>query len=287
MRSAIPSYVASGRCAAPSNTRCSYTSSVITTRSCSTATAATARSSSSVSTVPVGLCGELISSTVVRSVTAARSASRSSRKSGARSVTGTRRAARHRDTGGVRVVVRLQRDHLVARFDERQQRRGDGLGRTRGDQDLGGRVDLDPVVPPLVVRDRVPQLRDAAAGRVLVRAGADRADGVLEQRVRAVGVRETLAQVHRTGPDRERGHLGEDRGPEALQTTGKLTHAPDPTTSRGRGPGHHPATIRPRGRGQRAGRVLSSMVRRSICRARIRIGPTLPIGRFSILATSV
>ena len=54
------------------------------------ATSAIAWSSARVSTVPVGLCGLFTSSSRVRSVTAARSSSGSSRKSGARSVTGRR-----------------------------------------------------------------------------------------------------------------------------------------------------------------------------------------------------
>ncbi len=46
-------------------------------------------------------------------------------------------AAREGDGGGVRVVVRLQRDDLVAGLDQGQQRGGDRLGGARRDQDLG------------------------------------------------------------------------------------------------------------------------------------------------------
>ena len=42
-----------------------------------------------------------------------------------------------RDARGVRVVVRLERDDLVARLAQREQRRGDRLGRARGDEHLG------------------------------------------------------------------------------------------------------------------------------------------------------
>ena len=123
----------------PSKTRCSYTSSVTTSRSRSTASSAIAASSSRVSTVPVGLCGVLSRISRVRSVTASRSSSRSRRKapSCGRRVTGHARAARHRDAGGVRVVVRLQGDDLVARLQQGEQRGGDGLGGARGDQHLG------------------------------------------------------------------------------------------------------------------------------------------------------
>ncbi len=51
-----------------------------------------AASSSGVRTVPVGLCGVLISSSRVRGVISERSSSRSGRNAGARSVSGTRTA---------------------------------------------------------------------------------------------------------------------------------------------------------------------------------------------------
>ena len=65
VRPRIPGKVASGTCSASSKTRCSYTSSVTTSRSRSTASSAIAVSSSRVRTVPVGLCGVLISSSRV------------------------------------------------------------------------------------------------------------------------------------------------------------------------------------------------------------------------------
>ena len=58
VRSAMPGKVASGRCS-PSNTRCSYTSSVTAMRSCSTHSRAMASSSATVNTLPVGLCGRV------------------------------------------------------------------------------------------------------------------------------------------------------------------------------------------------------------------------------------
>ncbi len=88
VRSGIPGSVASGTCS-PVYTRCSYTSSVTTSRSRLTAIRAMAVSSSRVNTAPVGLWGELSRMARVRGVTAAASAARSGRKSGGRSVTGT------------------------------------------------------------------------------------------------------------------------------------------------------------------------------------------------------
>ena len=89
VRSRMPGRVAIGMCS-PSKTRCSYTSSDTTSRSCSQARAAIPASSARVNTAPVGLCGVFSSSSRVRGVMAARSASRSGRNPGGRRVTGTR-----------------------------------------------------------------------------------------------------------------------------------------------------------------------------------------------------
>ncbi len=91
VRSRMPGKVASGTCRLSSKTRCSYTSSQITSTSCRTASSAIRASSRSDSTVPVGLCGELISSTLVRGLKAASSSARSRAKSGPNRPTPTRR----------------------------------------------------------------------------------------------------------------------------------------------------------------------------------------------------
>ncbi len=89
VRSRMPGSDAMGTCS-PSKTMCSYTSSLTTSRSRSTARLAMTASSARLSTMPVGLCGELSRISRVRLVTASRSASRSGRNSGGRRVTGTR-----------------------------------------------------------------------------------------------------------------------------------------------------------------------------------------------------
>lgn len=101
VRSAMPCKPASGTCWRPSNTRCSYTSSVITNRSAATAISAMVASSAALSTVPVGLCGELTISARVRGVTARRSASASRAKPRpwGTSGTATRRAEAIATTG--------------------------------------------------------------------------------------------------------------------------------------------------------------------------------------------
>ena len=132
------------------------------------------------------------------------------------------------DRGRVGVVERLERDHLVARVDERQERRRDGLGGPGGDQYLAVRVVAQPVVPAAVLGDRLPQRPDAAARRVLVDAAGDGRPGLVEHEVRAVGVREALAEVDRVGRDGQRRHLGEDRRRRRPHPVGlpPLAHAP-------------------------------------------------------------
>ena len=72
----------------------------------------------------------------------------------------------------------------------------------------------------LVSRDRLAQDGDAVARRVLVRARRDRVAGGREHGRRPVGVGEALAEVDRAGPDRERGHRGEDRRRDAVEAVG-------------------------------------------------------------------
>ncbi len=86
VRSAIPGKVDSGRCT-PSKTRCSYTSSVTASRSCSRHSDAMAPSSASSNTRPVGLCGEFTRISRVRGPTAAANSSGSKVKPGSRRVT--------------------------------------------------------------------------------------------------------------------------------------------------------------------------------------------------------
>src|SRR6185369_12976357 len=68
-------------------------------------------------------------------------------------------------------------------------------------------------VEALLVRgDRLPQLGDARAGRVLVATPIhDRGGGRGGDLARPIGVREALAEVDRAGRAGQRRHLGEDR----------------------------------------------------------------------------
>ena len=127
-------------------------------------------------------------------------------------------AAGHRDDGGVRVVERLDQQHLGARFDEPEDRRGDGLGGADGDQHLGVGVVLGAEVAFALRGDRLAQRRDAKAGRVLVDALGDGVLGDLEHRGRPVLVGEALAEVHRADAGGQRRHLGEDRDRVGLES---------------------------------------------------------------------
>ena len=121
-----------------------------------------------------------------------------------------------RDARRVGVVVRLERDDLVAGFAQGEQRGGDRFGRARGHEHLGVGVELEPVEAVLVRSDRGPERGNTDARRILVVPGADRVDRGLLDRLGTVGVREPLSEVDRPRRQRERRHLGEDRRPEAL-----------------------------------------------------------------------
>ena len=216
MRSAMPGKPASGRWV-PSNTRCSYTSSVTTRRSRSMASSAIAASSASVNTLPVGLCGVFRRSRRVRGVIAAASGVEVDDEAGRSERDHAEPGPRHRHRRAVGVVGGLEGDHLVAGLAEREERGGDGLGGAGRHEDLGVGIDGEAPEATLVLGDGPTQLRGARTGRVLVVAGADGGDGGLEHLGRAVGVREPLPEVDGPGGVGQRRHLGEDRRPEPLE----------------------------------------------------------------------
>jgi len=119
--------------------------------------------------------------------------------------------AREGDDRRVRVVERLEHDDLVARFDEREQRRAQRLRRAGRHEHLAIRIHRDAVVVRLVPRDRLAQPDRAAARRVLVLAAGDRLARLREHLGRRILVGEPLPEVDRARRGRERRHLGEDR----------------------------------------------------------------------------
>ena len=89
-------------------------------------------------TLPVGLWGEL--SSTQAGPRRDRGPQRRRDRSGSRAGEASRPCARAPaigGAGGVGVVVRLERHDLVAGLAQREERRGDRLGRARGDEHLG------------------------------------------------------------------------------------------------------------------------------------------------------
>ena len=187
-----------------------------------------ARAPSRENTLPVGLCGELSSSSRVRGVIARRELVGVERRSRAGAACTTRRCAPgHRDARGVRVVVRLERDDLVARLAQREQRGGDRLGRAGGDEHLGVGVVVEAV--------------EALAGARRSRArssGMPMPGGywLWPARIAATAASSTSAgpsvsgkpwpEVDRAGRDGQRRHLGEDRRAEALHALDEVRRSP-------------------------------------------------------------
>jgi len=119
-------------------------------------------------------------------------------------------AAGHRDHRGVRVVERLDQQHLGAGFDEPEHRGRDGLGGTHRHEYLGVRVVLGAVSAPALVGDSLTKRRDAQAWRVLIDSLRDGVLGGCEHRRWTILVGEPLSEVHCPYPGGQRRHLGED-----------------------------------------------------------------------------
>ena len=126
--------------------------------------------SSCVRTDPVGLCGELKTSSFVRGVISEATSSTSIRKSYAsRSGRSDRRAA---DIAGHRLVdreARVRVDDLVAVIDQREHGVEHDRLCARRDDHLLGRG-LDPLPALHVGDDRLAQRQDAGGGRVVRRS---------------------------------------------------------------------------------------------------------------------
>jgi hypothetical protein len=128
-----------------------------------------------------------------------------------------RDAARHLDGGHVEIIEGLEDDHLVARIDQGQDGVEQGLGGAAGDGDLGLRIDGVAVARLEVGGDGMAQAGQPGGGRVLVAVTGDGPRrGLLDEGGRGE-VGEALAEVDRAVLDGQAGHLGEDRGPEAIE----------------------------------------------------------------------
>ncbi len=127
----------------------------------------------------------------------------------------------HRDPGSVGVIRRIERNDLVAGLTKCEQGGGQRLGRTGGDEDLRGRIELEIPEPSLMFADRQSEVLGAGTGRVLVHPGANCSDRRLGHLGGPIGVGKPLAEVDRTGLGRQRRHLGEDRRAESLEAAGE------------------------------------------------------------------
>ena len=130
---------------------------------------------------------------------------------------GTPVASGHGDHRGVRVVERLDEQHLGAGFHQAEHRCRNRLGGADRDEDLGVRVVLRPVAPAALFGDGLAQFGDAQAGRVLVHTVGDSLLRRGEHGRRTVFVGEALAEIHRSYPSRQCRHLGENGHRVGLQ----------------------------------------------------------------------
>ena len=196
---------------------CSYTSSVTTTRSWRTASAATCSSSARVKTLQAGLLGELSTTSRVFGDDRGLERRRVEPELRRHEPHHARLGLGHRDPGQVGVVERLEHDGLVARVEQRRDRRAERLGGPGVDRDLARRVVGQAVEALLVIGHRLLQRRQAGHRRVLVVARAQGLDRGLLDEVGAVEVREALAEIDGVVAAGERRHLGEDGGAEAVE----------------------------------------------------------------------
>jgi hypothetical protein len=121
----------------------------------------------------------------------------------------------------VRIVERLEQDHLVAHVAERLDRREDQLRRPAADDHLRVRVVVDTFAPGDILRDAGVQGGDTGHAAVLIVAGAERADRRFLEEVGAVLVGEALGEVDGAVLLGEAGHLGEDGGAVAGEAAGE------------------------------------------------------------------
>ena len=107
--------------------------------------------------------------------------------------------AGERDAGLIRVEHRLEHDDLVAVLEDAEERPGECLGGSGGDEHLGVGIDAHPPEPLLVLGDGLTELGDAEHWWILVLTGADRRDGGVEHLGRSVGVGKPLTEVDHGG----------------------------------------------------------------------------------------
>jgi len=221
---------------------CSYTSSRVPAPGCRAARSRAPRGPRREHR-PVGLCGELTTSSRVRGVTASRTRSQSTPKPG-RSSARAPRARRPVRSRVRRVVGGLQDDHLVAGAHHGMDGAEQRLGRTRGDGDLRRGVHASSVQVEHLGRDRLEQRWPAGHRGVLVDAGAHLLGDERDELRRRVEIGEALRQVDRAAFLREPRHDREDRRADARQLRWCSVSTPCVTASRTPpSPHDHPGVV--------------------------------------------
>ena len=135
------------------------------------------------------------------------------------------RATREPNRGLVRIVCRLQQDHLVARVDHGLHGAEDRLGTAGRHRDFRLRADGSAVDREHLLRDRLAQCQPAGHWRVLVCARAHVRADELDQPGRRGEVRITLRQVDGRMFGGQPRHHGEDRGANLGQLGRRLPHS--------------------------------------------------------------
>ena len=118
-------------------------------------------------------------------------------------------ASGERDRRCVRVVVRLEGHHLVARLAQREHRGGDRLGGPGRDQHLGVGVEVEPIVRCWWAAMAPRSSGTPMAGGYWLRPSR-MASMATSRTLGPVGVGEPLPEVDGTGRGGERRHLAED-----------------------------------------------------------------------------
>ena len=132
-----------------------------------------------------------------------------------------RARAGHAHARLVRVVVRLEEHHLVARSARPLDGGEDRLGRARRHGPLFALGVVETVIAPVLCRERRVHVRNARHPGVLPSAFTDGGNRRVLGEFRPVEVRKSLREVDGSVLDREPGHLGEDRGAETLEPAGE------------------------------------------------------------------
>ena len=97
---------------------------------------------------------------------------------------------------GISIIGRGHHDHFVARLDRGEDRRRQRFGRPRRHAHPLG-AEIEPVMPPIMIGDRLAQHRQSARRGILVRPFAERRRRGIEDRLGPAKVGKPLPQIDR------------------------------------------------------------------------------------------